>query len=622
MTSISKLIVGGFKSIRDRTEIPIAPLTFLFGPNSAGKSAVLGSMQALRVRIHEVFDTKEKEGNRIYGSHLYRSGRIHSRPVSSIDVDEDGDLVPIHLGVGLENFNVADTFFGEGCPDSSKSFFGALETTAVEVEVIELEGRGAEMPLLWRAAESYLRVDNEELFHFVPAGFVESWKSTPNENEGANDRGFPSIGAVLINLAHPLWMMTAIRDSQAHLDQVGQDPALVSDVDRRKVVELLQCLQAEISQTDSEVLHHLVEINHSFLRIRTHVDFLHAEKWSSNVFGGFDDEKEIFRRMGDHPAQKKTKLLAIERMVNEVLMFISGLGRSVLIAVDESIRVVSVEGDRQIIRPESVIVNLPLDMSRAVTDDYWQTTWTSMNAIGSVGYQLNHTLMYAYWLGLKQTGSEFLNDDEFQKIQCRNDFVNCILNHGLFGFRRYEVKPEVWLITTKQLKSRDPVKEEDQDYFENVDLKVQLYLVDQNGRRLDFHEVGSGISYVMPILAALNAAKTSWIAQPELHLHPAAQCEMGDVFLRAFNRGHFSVVETHSEHLLLRVLKRIRQTTRGVEMDDDLKCAPEAVSVLYFDPQEDGSTEIKQMRVSRLGDFKDRWPHGFFEERGRELFDE
>ncbi len=171
--------------------------------------------------------------------------------------------------------------------------------------------------------------------------------------------------------------------------------------------------------------------------------------------------------------------------------------------------------------------------------------------------------------------------------------------------------------------TRGPVEPGNEDeIFEHVDLKVQLYLEDQNGRHLDFHEVGSGISYVMPILVSLNAAKTSWIAQPELHLHPAAQCEMGDVFLQAFNRGHFSVVETHSEHLLLRVLKRIRQTTRGLEIDDDLKCAPEAVSVLYFDPQEDGSTQIRQMRVSRLGDFKDRWPNGFFEERGRELFDE
>jgi predicted ATPase len=165
-------------------------------------------------------------------------------------------------------------------------------------------------------------------------------------------------------------------------------------------------------------------------------------------------------------------------------------------------------------------------------------------------------------------------------------------------------------------------EENDEDDHEETDIKVQLYLEDQNGRLLDFSEVGSGISYVMPILASLHGAKTSWVAQPELHLHPAAQCEMGDVFLRAFNRGHFSVVETHSEHMLLRMLRRIRQTTKGAVIDDDLKCPPEAISVLYFDPQEDGNTQVRQLRVSRLGDFKDRWPNGFFEERSRELFDE
>ena len=50
---ITKLIVGGFKSIRERTEIPIAPLTLLFGPNSAGKSAVLAALDALSKKLIE-----------------------------------------------------------------------------------------------------------------------------------------------------------------------------------------------------------------------------------------------------------------------------------------------------------------------------------------------------------------------------------------------------------------------------------------------------------------------------------------------------------------------------------------------------------------------------------------
>jgi hypothetical protein len=622
LTSISKLIVGGFKSIRERTEIPIAPLTFLFGPNSAGKSAALGSIQAFRDRIHEVFDPKEKEESRIYGPQVYRKGRIHSISSSSIDIEEDGDLLPIHLGVGLESFNAADTTFDEGCPDASKSFFGALDNTAVEVEVIELVGRGTEIPLLWRATESYLRVDNKELFHFVPGWFVESWVSKSSMNEGGEDRSLSSTGAVLINLSHPLWTMTAIRDSQAHLDKIGQDPALVSDVHRRRIVEILQRLQAEISENSSELFQKLVEINGSLLRIRTEVDFLHAEDWSPKQFG-LEGAYEIFWKREGLSIEDKTQLLKFEGMVNEVLRFISGLGRSVLDKVYQCMNVVSVDGDRQVIRPENVTVSFPLNMSHVVTNDYWEANWVSMSTNGSVGYRFDRTALYAYWLGLKHVASECLSESDLQKIQCRSDFINCILKGGIFGLRRYEVKPEIWSITTRKLASREPVEAGNEDeIFENVDLKVQLYLEDQNGRRLDFHEVGSGISYVMPILASLHSAKTSWIAQPELHLHPAAQCEMGDVFLRAFNRGHFSVVETHSEHLLLRVLKRIRQNARGLEIDDDLKCAPEAVSVLYFDPKEDGSTEIRQMRVSRLGDFKDRWPHGFFEERGRELFDE
>ena len=117
-------------------------------------------------------------------------------------------------------------------------------------------------------------------------------------------------------------------------------------------------------------------------------------------------------------------------------------------------------------------------------------------------------------------------------------------------------------------------------------------------------------------------AERSWIEQPELHLHPAAQCELGDVVIRAFHRGRFSIIETHSEHMLLRVLKRIRMTSEGKALDPELKCLPEAVSVLYFDPLPDGSTAIRQLRISRGGDFMDRWPAGFFEERDRELFDE
>ena len=77
MTSISKLIVGGFKSIRERTEIPIAPLTLLFGPNSAGKSSVMDAMDALRQRL--------KDALSLHASNVMSASEDLNRIIVNID---------------------------------------------------------------------------------------------------------------------------------------------------------------------------------------------------------------------------------------------------------------------------------------------------------------------------------------------------------------------------------------------------------------------------------------------------------------------------------------------------------------------------------------------------------
>lgn len=215
-----------------------------------------------------------------------------------------------------------------------------------------------------------------------------------------------------------------------------------------------------------------------------------------------------------------------------------------------------------------------------------------------------------------KAGADLVPKQAFAAIRAIDDFVNEALRSDFFPSRGYQVHAAVSHVVITGVLEREP-----EDSSEEELLKVTLYLKDANGRNLDFDQVGSGVSYVMPILVSLWGADRSWIEQPELHLHPAAQCELGDAFVRAFNRGKFSIVETHSEHILLRVLRRIRQTAGGGAADDDLKCHPEAVSVLYFEPQEDGSTVIRPLRVTRGGDFMDRWPAEFFEERDRELFD-
>ena len=73
------------------------------------------------------------------------------------------------------------------------------------------------------------------------------------------------------------------------------------------------------------------------------------------------------------------------------------------------------------------------------------------------------------------------------------------------------------------------------------------------------------------------------------------------------------VVETHSEMLILRLQRRIREG----------KLDSSDVSVLYVEPGADDieGSAIRTLRLDDKGDFIDDWPGGFFEEDLREIFD-
>jgi AAA ATPase domain/Protein of unknown function (DUF3696) len=162
--------------------------------------------------------------------------------------------------------------------------------------------------------------------------------------------------------------------------------------------------------------------------------------------------------------------------------------------------------------------------------------------------------------------------------------------------------------------------------LDEIGFLVELYLRDSKGRRHLFEDVGSGIGYILPVLCTIFdtgiGSNFCFIQQPELHLHPALQAAMGDVFLEASAAQKQILVETHSEHMLLRILKRIRQTQLQANIAPELKVKPDDICVLYFDPSPDGATIVKRLRITEDGEFMDRWPRGFFGERDLELFDE
>lgn len=132
-------------------------------------------------------------------------------------------------------------------------------------------------------------------------------------------------------------------------------------------------------------------------------------------------------------------------------------------------------------------------------------------------------------------------------------------------------------------------------------------------------QVGAGVSQIFPFVVAAVKPDVGMISieQPELHLHPAWQVELADLMLTQTNQysaDKLFLVETHSEHMVLRLLKRIRDS-----QDATLPLDSKLAQIIFCEVFE-GETRIRSIGITQDGDFDTAWPNGFFEERGKELF--
>ncbi len=126
---------------------------------------------------------------------------------------------------------------------------------------------------------------------------------------------------------------------------------------------------------------------------------------------------------------------------------------------------------------------------------------------------------------------------------------------------------------------------------------------------LNLRNVGVGVSQVLPLVVlCLRSRPGSLILleQPELHLHPAAQQRIADFLLAMSRSGRQLIVETHSDHMVTRLRRRI--------VEDDTDRLQNQVGFVYVTRSEDtGETEYQEVAANEYGGFAD-WPHGFFEQ--------
>lgn len=130
------------------------------------------------------------------------------------------------------------------------------------------------------------------------------------------------------------------------------------------------------------------------------------------------------------------------------------------------------------------------------------------------------------------------------------------------------------------------------------------------GSEVKITDVGFGVSQVLPALVQAFYCpphSTVWMEQPEIHLHPQVQAELADVFISAIQarengspRDVQLIVESHSEHFLNRLQRRVAEGTLHAE---DV--------AVYFCRRAGSVTELEPLRLNMFGEIEN-WPENFF----------
>lgn len=141
-------------------------------------------------------------------------------------------------------------------------------------------------------------------------------------------------------------------------------------------------------------------------------------------------------------------------------------------------------------------------------------------------------------------------------------------------------------------------------------IKLEYGMSGTKGKKYSALQVGFGFTYCLPIIVALLRAKADDLLifeNPEAHLHPSAQVELGKLMALAASNGVQIIIESHSDHILnsLRLARKENKISR-----DDLN----VIFVQRYFGADDGMdvTYTDEIQITDEGKLTDR-PKNFFD---------
>ena len=540
---ITKIILENFKGIRDRVEIPLRPITLLFGGNSAGKSTIL---QAL-LYFKEILQRQNSNADQLSGSG------------TAIDLGGFRQFVHKHELDRKIRIGVECTIDDDGLRTYPTSDFRPFSKHSdwPEKEILTSEGiTGVDLVYVEITIEWYSN-------HQCP--YITEYRVELNGEEVGLISAAPGYDVHLrrINTRHSLFET-----------QFGT----AEDEIEERENEISTRLEAVIEGTD--YIGPLGFFEGSFPLYGSVVP-----EWGQPLNFAYDRTGEE----GDHA--EMIGLPFVEYLFSQLMVAPGELLLDCLTNIRYlgAIRAIPPRSFRPILSP---------------TEDRWangMAAWDLLRTDRNVEKWLDEKAIQGLGLGY------CVDVQSYFEVQ-----GDSILGAAIEAMR-----------STGQMDMLEDLHPSVASEIAQIEKKTRIRLVTEDGSlEVEPADVGIGVSQVLPVAIGAMAPGYSILSveQPELHLHPAIQCNLGDIFIKALRSSdeRSFLLETHSEHLLLRLMKRVRQTTNGDLPDKKLALKAEEISVIFVETH-DGRSVFREMPINKNGELIKAWPGGFFEEDLDEL---